>query len=137
MSIEEENKAVVRRMYGYINQREFDEYYKLLDPECVFHSTERDIDYTMNKQFDAMLYAAFPDATVTIEKMVAEGDMVAFRVTFKGTHQSEFIDITPTGKKVEVANTHIFRIADGRVAEGWSTVEFTLLMQQLGAIPSK
>ena len=131
----EENKAVVRRMYDHINRREFDEYYPLLNPECVFHSTERDIDYTMNKEFDAMFFKAFPDMTITIEKMVAEGDMVAIRIIGKGTHQSDFMGAVSTGKKVEFANTHIIRIADGRIAEGWSTTEFPLLMQQLGVSP--
>ena len=137
MSIEEENKAVVRRMYDHINRREFNDYYPLLDPECVFHSTERDIDYAMNKEFDGMFFNAFPDTTVTIEKIVAEGDMVAIRVIVKGTHRGEFMGMASTGKKVEIANTHILRIADGRIVEGWTTTEFPLMRQQLGAIPSQ
>src|SRR5262245_36618977 len=36
------------------------------------------------------LRAAFPDLTVTIEDLVAEGDLVAVRATWRGTHQGSF-----------------------------------------------
>src|SRR4051812_47047081 len=36
------------------------------------------------------LRTAFPDLTVTIEHLVAEGDLVAVRGTWRGTHQGTF-----------------------------------------------
>ena len=43
------------------------------------------------KHYAAMYYAAFPDIQTTIEDLIAEGDKVAGRVTYRATHQGEFI----------------------------------------------
>ncbi len=80
--------------------------------------------------------AAFPDSVATIEDILAEGDKVAFRVTYRMTHQAKFMGIEPTGKKVTMTNAAIYRIAAGKVVEGWATIDNLHFMQQLGAIPS-
>jgi predicted ester cyclase len=36
------------------------------------------------------LRAAFPDATATLEDILAEGDRVSYRLTIRGTHQGAF-----------------------------------------------
>ena len=84
-----------------------------------------------------MYFAAFPDASATIEDMVAEGDKVAVRVTWRATHKGEFMGITPTGKQIEMTNTLIFRIADGKLVENWATIDELRLMRQLGVIPEQ
>jgi len=40
---------------------------------------------------------AFPDLTATVEDMVAEGDEVAYRLTFRGTNQGELMGMPATG----------------------------------------
>ena len=58
----------------------------------------------------------------TIEDIVAEGDKVWARVTFTGTHTGEqdFFGVTsaPTGKKITSRAVDIWRIVDGKMAEG-------------------
>src|SRR5436190_21758257 len=75
------------------------------------------------KRFIARVRAAFPDLRVEIEDMVAAGDRVAARVTHRGTHHGDFFGIAPTGRPVTYEGTVIFRIADGRIAERWGTVD--------------
>ena len=48
------------------------------------------------KQALAMLVRAFPDLTVEIEEMVAEGDSVAVRAIERGTHRGPLMGISPT-----------------------------------------
>ena len=79
---------------------------------------------------------AFPDAKSTVEDILAEGAKVAWRVTHRGTHQSEFMGIAPTGKKIEMTNTGIARITAGRWMETWGTADNRRLMQQPGIIPT-
>ena len=79
------------------------------------------------------LRAAFPDRVDVIEKVIAEGDRVGllFRVT--GTHTGEFFGIPATGRKVDVYEIAMLRIADGQMVEGWFMMDETALLKQLGA----
>lgn len=88
------------------------------------------------KEFDALLHQAFPDLEVTVEDQIAEGDRVATRWTARGTHEGEFQDIPPTGRRVEFSGIAIFRIADGKFVEGWNIPDFLGLLGQLGAVPA-
>lgn len=86
------------------------------------------------KEQSESIHAAFPDVSVTIEDVVAEGDTVAQRLTFRGTHEGEFMGIEPTHSEVEVANTLFTRIEDGLIVERWLLVDTLGLLQQLGVV---
>jgi predicted ester cyclase len=58
--------------------------------------------------------AGIPDPRVTIEELVAEGDKVAVRRSYAGTHQGELLGIPPTGKQVRLGGISIFRWPGGR-----------------------
>src|SRR5215510_3244698 len=65
------------------------------------------------------LRVAFPDRKDAIVDMVAEGDMVAMLFRIKATHQASFNGIPPTGKKIDVYEAGVFRLADGKITEAW------------------
>ena len=67
--------------------------------------------------------------------MIAEGDQVAKRFTFRGTQTGEFQGIPPTGKSIAMTGITIYRCADGKVAECWWSYDTMGAMQQLGVIP--
>jgi steroid delta-isomerase-like uncharacterized protein len=77
---------------------------------------------------------AFPDASVSVDLMVAEGDRVATRYTMRGTHRDGFLGIAATGKRVEFTGITIFRVADGQLVEGWGYLDLATLLMQLGAL---
>jgi len=131
----EENKALVRHAFELMNRKELDTFFQLLDTGYVAHYAIGDFSLEQAKQFETMYFAAFPDAIATIEDILAEGDKVAIRVTWRGTHKGEFMNIAPTGNKIEMTNTIIFRIAVDKLAENWATIDELRLMQQLGVIP--
>ena len=87
------------------------------------------------KQLLPALPQAFPDVLFEVEDLVAEGDIVAFRLNWSGTHKGEFFGIPPTGTRATVTEMHMFRIADGKVVERWGEWDALGLMQQLGAAP--
>ena len=66
--------------------------------------------------------------------MIGEGDKVATRKTFHGTHEGEFMGIPPTGRRVSIGLIDIVRISEGRVVEHWSMGDNLGMMQQLGGI---
>ncbi len=51
---------------------------------------------------------------VEADDLVAEGDKVAVRSHFTGTHTGEFQGVPPTGKHVKVDSFDMFRIAGGK-----------------------
>lgn len=78
--------------------------------------------------------AAFPDFEATVEDIIAEGDTVAMRVTLRGTHENEFMDIEPTGESFEIQNMVFTRIEDGKIAERWLQMDTLGQLQQLGVV---
>jgi predicted ester cyclase len=53
---------------------------------------------------------AFPDLRVTVEDPIAEGDRVAARLRFRGTHLGELDGIAPTGRRVDCTGIVISRV---------------------------
>jgi len=66
---------------------------------------------------------------------VAEGDKVVARWTSFGTHNGDFMGISPTGKQVTTSGITIFRLQDGKIVEEWSESDMLGMLQQVGALP--
>ena len=134
----EENKALVRRFVDEVqsggNINLIDE---ICSPEFVNYSAPPGLpaDCEGIKIVTNMFRGAFPDSYFTVGDMVAEGDKVATRKTFHGTHEGEFMGIPPSGKTVTIGLIDIVRITDGRVVEHWSMGDNLGMMEQLGVIP--
>lgn len=134
-----QNKAVIRRLAdGFWNQKDAKVFDEVFASHYVDHTPMPGTEGT-KEGFRAVangLQAALPDAHTTIDDVVAEGDKVAYRWEFSGTHRGPLMGIPATGKTVTIAGISIDRIADGQIVERWSQVDSLGLLQQLGAIPS-
>jgi steroid delta-isomerase-like uncharacterized protein len=134
----QKNKALVRRFVDEVQSAgNIDALDEICSPDFVNHSAPPGVPSNCEgvKQLTAMFRQAFPDSYFTVEDMMAEGDKVATRKTFHGTHQGEFMGILPTGQQVSMGLIDIVRIADGRVVEHWSMGDNLGMMQQLGIVP--
>jgi steroid delta-isomerase-like uncharacterized protein len=134
----EVNKAIVRRFVEEVqNGGDLAALDEFAAPGYVNHSAPPGVpaDREGLKQLTAMFRRAFPDGRMTIEDMVAEGDRVATRKTFRGTHRGELMGIPPTGKAVTIGLIDFARLAGGRVVESWSVADELGLLRQLGALP--
>ena len=80
--------------------------------------------------------SGFPDLRLTTEDMVAEGDKVAIRNTWRGTHHGTFQGLPPTGKHVTFTGTDVFHVVGGKIVEQWADLDALGLMQQLGGLPA-
>jgi steroid delta-isomerase-like uncharacterized protein len=78
---------------------------------------------------------AFPDCRYDIRRTVTEGDTVAVHMTLRATHQGDFAAVPASGRPIEVAGTDLWRIEDGRIAEGWTLCDIGTLFMQIGALP--
>jgi predicted ester cyclase len=70
-----------------------------------------------------------------VADVFGSADRVASRYVSTGTHQGPFWGIEPTGRRIEIQEISIFRIADGRIAEQWCMFDDLARLQQLGVGP--
>jgi steroid delta-isomerase-like uncharacterized protein len=137
----EENKAIVRKAYEEAwNKKNVDALDELLPVEYDLHrDTGERSGREVIKDVIRGYHAAFPDLHVTIERLVAEGEWVVMRGVWSGTHlgtmQTVYGPMEATGREMKWDGTHLFRIADGRIAEAFYQTDWLTFYQQLGAIP--
>ena len=138
MSIEEENKEVVRRFAEEVLQKHnlsvIDE---IISEDYVLHGPGgQEIKGPAGfKQLAAISLTGFSDGRFTIDDMVAERDTVAVRYTRTGTHDGEYHGIAPTGKQIKVPVAFFYRLADGKIIDAVGYSDSLILLQQLGATP--
>ena len=136
MSVEE-NKAIVRRGVEEVwNKGNLELAGESRAPNFVFHAPGQDIkDPEVLKQQVTMFRTAFPDLHLTIDHIVAEGDMVAVFLTRRGTFKGEVGGIAPTGKEFTDKNVTLFRFEGGKQVETWVYDDRLTMYQQLGISP--
>lgn len=122
----EQNKALIRRYLNAISGGD--------KPAALLDEYIADAD-TALKQHIAGTEAAFPRYELIPNDMIAEGEQVAVRMTFKGVHEGPMGDIPATGKAVSQSFMIIYRIADGKIVEHWTSIDRMALMKQLEMLP--
>jgi steroid delta-isomerase-like uncharacterized protein len=134
-TLQEENKALVRRVMVEIPADDWETASKLHSSDFIYHGPNESITMTREElgQEITMLASAFPDFSRTIEDMIAEGDKVVCRITWRGTHKGEYKGMPATGKQVTSKGIVLLRITDGKIAEAWDQYDELSFVQQLGA----
>jgi steroid delta-isomerase-like uncharacterized protein len=133
----EENKAVARRFLDELwNRSNFAVVGELLARDYDGHSSTVIHGPDGAVGFIPVMRAAFPDFRCEVLDQIAEGDKVATRWKLVGTHEGPFQGMPPSGRRVEMAGITIFRLAGGRLVEGWTNEDALGLLQQIGAVPA-
>jgi predicted ester cyclase len=132
-----ENHALVRHYYDELwNAWNLSVADEIISPEITFRGslgvTVKGLDGF--KRYVTLVRDAFPDFQNIIEEIIAEGDRVAARLTYRGTHRGELFGIMPTGREVTYAGVAMFQIGAGRIVAGWVLGDTLGLMRQLGAV---
>jgi steroid delta-isomerase-like uncharacterized protein len=133
-----DRKRLARRFHGDIfEQNKLEVADEILTADFRWHNAALPSDISGPKgvkQFAQLLRAAFPDYRLTSEDMIADGDRVVIRWTQRGTHEGEFLGVSPTGKTVTISGIDLFRIEGAKIVELWQMTDQFGLMQQRGAI---
>jgi steroid delta-isomerase-like uncharacterized protein len=135
----EQNKAIVRRAFEEPWKGNLDVVDELTASDYIGHDPANPEPLRGPegvKEFISTYLAAFPDARITVEQQLAEGDLVATRWSARGTHEGELMGISPTGKQVTVSGLAISRLEDGKIVEEFQNWDTLGMMQQLGAVPA-
>jgi predicted ester cyclase len=123
----QENKAISNRVAEAIGKGDLNALDEFIAPELA-EELKRDV---------AEIRRAFPDYAGTNVDQIAEGEKVANRFVFLGTHLGEFEGVAPTGKRVEFIGHSIDRVVDGKIVESWIEVDMMGVMEQLGVVPEQ
>ena len=139
MSTPEEAKEVIRRWNneGWSGGK-YDLAYEIISPNMTVHGAGgQAVGMGPDGLIDLIKTwrTAFPDGSMAIDDLIVEGDTVAIRNTWHGTHDAEFYGVPPSGKQVAVTSVGIDRVVDGLVTEGWGELDMVGMMQQMGALP--
>jgi predicted ester cyclase len=129
-SNEEQNKATVRRFTNEVyikgNMAVFDE---IVAENFVLHDNEKTSESVgMVKRQIRMITSMYSNLQITIEDIIAEGDMVAMRTTFKGVFRRN-------GKNFTVPSLSMSRFKDGKIIEAWDMYDNANIFRQLGISP--
>ena len=75
------------------------------------------------------------DVMIIIEDILTADDRVIVRHTWRGTQQSTFYGVEPTGQRVTLDVVQALTIARGKVVEDTTYFDAYALFEQLGALP--
>jgi len=133
-----ENKALIRRYFEVMDRPKVtaDMLDEFVDPNIIMHDVPPGFPTDMNglkKQF--LMFQTSTPGDHTVDVLLAEGDMVAGKVTGYGTHEGELLGIPRTGKKIQMTGIVIWRIKNGKIVEHWGQNDTLGLLQQLGVLP--
>ena len=78
--------------------------------------------------------SACSDWHMTIQQLVAEGDIVANRFTTTATHDGMLLGLPPTGRSFTVNGMEFHRLKGGQVAESWISDDIPGILVQLGIV---
>jgi steroid delta-isomerase-like uncharacterized protein len=129
------NLALARRFRDdIIAGGELDAADAILAPDFILHS---DVPPGQEgvKTYASTLRSAFPDLTLTADRVAADGDRVAIMWTLRGTHEGELLGAPATGNSISTQGIDIYRIANGQISAIWTVADDLGLLFQLGAFP--
>jgi predicted ester cyclase len=132
---EEENTALVTRLYTALDAGE--DIAPLFAPEFVIHvPTTGEAMTTTTPTWLTDRQSDFPDLAVTLERIIAQDDLVSVYVAWSGTQQGadETLGVPATGQSAEWVGTAFFRIECGAIAEIWPVGDNLGLLMDLGVI---
>jgi predicted ester cyclase len=134
----DKNKAVVRRVFTEIlSQGKFEITDEVYAKDYVNHDTTRDLALEQSQTNDHGWRSAFPDLEMTVEKEIAEGDLVTVLWRGRGTNTGVGNGLNATGKKVDGRGISIFRVVNGKIQEEWTEYSGLLILRQMGLLPAR
>jgi predicted ester cyclase len=139
---QEANKSAARSLFAAMDSAQgMDPIDEVAAPNYTVHIPGAPpLDREGMKAFGNSFYAACPGLSHNIEDVIADGNMVALRMTIRGSQTQPFFtpagELPPSGKSFEMPVQNMIRFEDGKVVEQWSAFDMLGFMQQIGAIPS-
>lgn len=132
---QQDNIAAQQKMGEAVNSGNLDVFKDIMTQNVVDHDPAPDQGPGPEGfiQFFTMFRTAFPDLSVSVDQMVADEDNVAIAYTVTGTHQGDFMGVSPSGKRVQARGMQIARFENGKIAERWGSSDELGILKQINS----
>jgi predicted ester cyclase len=137
----DENKALVSLLYEAISANDEAAMAALMAADVGHNTPSKGTRTGSPEGFFTGQRANFPEATVTIDLLMAEGDMVAAYTSWTGTFQGDTavfhgneLDIPEDGLTSDWVSAVFFRFECGKVSEVWPVADRHRQLRDLGVI---
>jgi predicted ester cyclase len=112
---------VTRYLEEIVNRGQFQVADEVLADDFVNHTAGGGVGSGREGFVDSLrvLRTAFPDWTVSVKTMIAQGDFVSDLLSVHATHTGQAGGRAPTGEPLVGELMHLWRLSNGRLAEGW------------------
>jgi predicted ester cyclase len=137
----DENKTLVSQLYEAIGANDEAAMAGLMAAEVEYYTPAKGTRTGSPEGFFTGQRVNFPEATVTVDLLMAEGDMVAAYTSWTGTFQGDTavffgneLDIPEAGLTSDWVSTVFFRIECGKVSEVWPVSDRHRQLRHLGVI---
>jgi predicted ester cyclase len=139
----DDRKEAVRRLFeSAYNQQDFAAADELLDEGLELHTPFQPDEEPLHgrqgfKRMVTWVHDVWPDGTVELENLLAEGDRVALRLRFEGTHGGPLHAYPATGRPAKRMELVICEFANGKIDRIWHETNMVHVLQQVGALPNE
>ena len=139
--LEEQNKALVRRIHSEVSKGNLAIFDEVLAANYVRHcqamppGLQEIRDTAIFKAFVADFVNAVPDCNDSIDFIIADSNMLAYVTTTTGTQTGPMGDLPASGREFVLKNIVIQRVEDGKIAETWISWDNVAMLTQLGFFP--
>jgi steroid delta-isomerase-like uncharacterized protein len=131
------NKERTLDAVAALNRGDVDGYLAIYAAGAVVHGLPEHVTPDVAGHRDVLtdIRRALPDFRADVAAVVAEGDLLAARIRYTGTHEATMRGVPPTGR-VLAWDAMTFRRFDdeGRVVERWIIGNDLALLHQLGLV---
>jgi predicted ester cyclase len=131
------SRALVRRFFEEVlNGHDLEALSEIASPHVLVHPTAMPCEasfYGINgaSAWLGQQWHTFPDLTVAIDVMLAQGDIVAVHWAAQGTSKGSFLMLPPSGEVVKYTGSSMVRVEHGQIAEIWEARNTLAIMRQL------
>ena len=134
MGTEQAKKLALRVWEEAWNEGRFEVLNEAIAPDAVErHDLGEESFKSHLKGIITAFRAGFPDLKAQVNDMVAEGDLLAMRVSITGTNEGPFFGNPPTGRPVQLEQFHIVQVNEAdQVIRHEASVGLDDLFRQLG-----
>lgn len=137
----EENKALVENYWNEVyNEQNPERVEDFLSDDFTRNNLARPQDNEPGHADDIARAAEniedFPDIQISVDDMVAEGEMVAARLTWTGTQEDGIAQFNTesTGNEATFALMAFYRVECSKLAEQWIVFDYLSMVRQLGLV---
>jgi steroid delta-isomerase-like uncharacterized protein len=127
-------EAFVDLYFEIWNDHDLSRLDEILTPDSINHNPFGTMDVDELAGIMGAFFAAFPDLTYTVQRVVVEKDHLVIEYTYTGTHLGDLLGLPPTGVVVHGRGLELHVMDDGRIAETFNYSDAFGLYAQLGLL---